>query len=469
MLRRLAVAVALAALLSPTLIPVAPAQAADFNPHFIISDNEMRDYDSMDYGDILLFLTRRGGLQLARAVDPADGRLKDAAGLIADAAERYRVNPKYLLALIQKESSAVETAKPTTRQLDWATGYGVCDSCALTDPATVKYRGFGKQVTEAADWMDWYLGLDGALALVKPGETRTVDATQVRPVNLATAALYAYTPHVHGNRLLWSIWNRWFGPGAASFNYPDGTLLRNSRTGGVAVMQGGKLRPVASRTVLLSRYDPAGIVDLNEYDFAALMDALRGPAVKFPDLSLVHLPDGRIYLLLGQQKRHVASMAAFRKIGFNMEEAIEGTADDLADYAEGLPLTEASAPPSGELVRERIGGALWYVEAGVKRRFLDETTALADFPTRPVRLARAGDLEKLADGAPMGLRDGLLAKAAGSPVVYVIAGGERRPVTDGASFLAFGYKWSRVITVSDATLALHGEGQPLSFAVAGGI
>lgn len=454
---------ALAACLILVLANAAPAAAADFNPHFILSDQEMRDADTMDYGDVLLFLSHKGGLARVRDVDPADGRSKDAARLITDAAQKYQVNPKYLLALIQKESSAVETAKPAARQLDWATGYAVCDSCRKTDLQVVKYKGFAKQVTNAADWMDWYLQRGAEAALVKPGEARRVDQTKVTPTNLATAALYAYTPHVHGNRLLWSIWNRWFGAGAASFNYPDGTLLRNARTGAVAVMQGGKLRPIASRAVLATRFDARTIVDLNEYDFAALMEALRGDPLRFPDLSLVRVEDGRIFLLIGDSKRHITSMAAFAALGFNPEEVEPATAAELVGYADGAALDEHAAPSSGELYRD-LAGTYWYVENGSRHRFLDDDTVEADLPARPSRRIDDAALAAITEGAPMRLRDGLLAKADGDPRVYVITGGRKRPIADESSFTAFGYRWDQVMVVSAATLALHEDGAALAFA-----
>lgn len=460
---RLPSLLAVAALATLLAAPAAVRAAdPDFNPHFIISDQEMRNADAMDYSEIYFFLVSKGGLQRVTVKDPTDGKTKDAARLIYDAAQRYRVNPKYLLALIQKESSAVETLSPTARQLDWATGYAVCDSCRLTDPRVMKYRGFGAQVTSAADWMDWYLNRDHAAALVKPGETKAVDNAKVTPVNMATAALYAYTPHLHGNRLLWSIWNRWFGAGAESLNFPDGTLLRNAKTGGVAVMRGSKLCPIANRSVLATRYNAANIVDLNEYDFAALMEGKRGPAVRFPDFSLVRVEDGRIFLIAGDERRHISSMPAFRRLGYNPEEVIEASFADVADYATGAPLDEDSTPPSGNLVRDEAG-ALWFVTDEERRPFLDEATVSADFPARPVLAGDEAALAALPVGEPMRLVDGTLAKSASSPVVYAITGGEKRPIRDADSFLAFGYRWPRIVTVSQATLDLHPTGEILAF------
>jgi hypothetical protein len=459
---RTGAALLLAAALLPTALPVRAAEG--FNPHFILTDAEMRDAGAMDYGDILLFLASKGRLAEVSDVDPVDGQAKDAARLIHDAAQRHAISPKYLLTLLQKESSAVEATELTKRQLDWAAGYGICDSCAKDDPAVQKYRGLARQIDYGASWMDWYLSGEAG-GYLQAGETASIDSEAVRPVNLATAALYTYTPHVHGNRLLWSIWNRWFGPGAASFNYPDGTLLRNARTGGVALMQQGALRPILSPAVLRTRFGGAPIVDLNDYDFETLIQARRGQPVRFANYSLVETETGDLYLLVDDAARRIVSPEVFAGLGFNPEEILSASAAEIAAYEPGADITAASAPPTGQLVRD-AAGRVWYVEGDARRRVLDPGVLRANFALRPIRTtAELGiDLETLADAGPVPLRDGSLVKAESHPRVYVIENGGRRPIADEASFLAFGFRWTNIITVSQATLDLHEDGEPLMFA-----
>ncbi len=450
-------------LFSATFLTPQIVSAEEFNPHFVIGDTTIRDYQSMGYADILLFLSKKGGLHQVKDIDPVDGQPKDAARLIFDIANRYQINPKYLLALIQKESSAVETVSPTVRQLSWATGYAVCDSCKTTDMAIQKHKGFAKQVDSAADWMDWYLTGGPGGAYVQPHTTSSIDNTAVTPVNMTTAALYAYTPHIHGNRLLWSIWNRWFGAGADSFNYPDGTLLRNAKSGGVAVMKDGELRPIMSRSVLFSLYNTRNIVSINEYYFDALMEDLRGEPIRFPDNSLVRTETGRTYLLIGNRKRLITSSEVFISLGFNPEEVEDATDEELSGYANGEPISLASAPPSGTLRRDVSTGRIWYVEGDEKRRIFDPGVILANFPYRPVEPATAEELSVFKEGPPMNLLDGALVKKEGDPTVYVITSGKKRPITDEASFLAFGYRWDNIVTVGAGTISLHETDEALSF------
>ena len=69
----------------------------------------MRNATAMSFEQISRFLAAKGGLARVTDIDAVDRRPKGTAQLIADAAMRYSINPKYILALIQKESSAVES------------------------------------------------------------------------------------------------------------------------------------------------------------------------------------------------------------------------------------------------------------------------------------------------------------------------------------------------------------------------
>lgn len=452
-----------AALAVATMTAATPASAAIFNPHRIIDDEEMRRFDAMSYDDIKTFLAAKGNLGAVVDVDPADGLLKSAAQIVDDAAKRYKVNPKYLLALIQKESSAVESSSLSPRQLDWATGYALCDGCWKTAPLAQKYKGFAKQVDAGAGFIDWYYtSAEAQKSYRKPGETYVVSGTPVTPANVATAALYSYTPHLHGNRLLWSIWNRWFGDGMVGLKFPDGTLIRNEKTGGVALMQGGKLRPILNQSVLTTRFNASTIVDLNEYDFDAMRKSLGGRPVRFPDLSLVRDEFGTTYLLIGASKRRIVSAEAFAKIGFNPEEVEEVLAEDIVDYADAPPITHDSSYPLGELLQDTRTGGVYYAESGVKRPIWDRAVLAANFPGRPIVPAKAATLDALTTGEPMLLADGALVKAPDDPSVFVISGGKRRSIPTEETFRMFGYKFTNVLTASRKMLNLHPEGEPLT-------
>jgi hypothetical protein len=444
------------------LPPVTAVRAADFDPNNVLDDAVLRQSDTMSYQDVRAFLMSKGGLDGEYDVDPDDGLLKSASQIIYDASQRYRVNPQYLLALIQKESSAVETDAPTQKQLDWATGYALCDGCGKSAPLAQKYKGFARQVDAGAAWIDWYFKNASTQSLASGG-TYALDDANVTPENLATAALYSYTPHIHGNLLLWTIWNRWFGDGSAGPQLPDGTLARDAKTGAVALVEAGLFRPIANLSVMQTRFAGRSPVVIDHDAYVAFMAQSPGTPVKFSDYSLVRTETGATYLLDGNYKRLIVSPQVFAEIGFNPEEVQDVQGADVADYVDGDPITSADADPEGQLLQDKKTGGVYYVTDGMKHPLLDKALLSADFSGRAITPASPAVLAGLVTGDPETLADGVLVKTKNDPTVYVISGGKKRVIPSENVFLSLGYQWSSVVTVSAKLLALHPTGDPITF------
>lgn len=183
-----------------------------FNPAYIISDAVMNDYNCMSIGDIQNFLQEKGSSLAWYITEDYEGNLKTAAEIIYMAAQKYQVNPKLLLTFLQKEQSLLTLTAPNQNRYDWAMGYGVCDSCSYDNPKIQKYKGFGKQVDNAAGAMRFYYNNANVYNFInKAGQTVTISGETFTIQNQATANLYTYTPHIHGNKLFFNLYNRYFG------------------------------------------------------------------------------------------------------------------------------------------------------------------------------------------------------------------------------------------------------------------
>lgn len=463
-IQTLFVAVSAATLaLAPLSAPY--AVAAPFNPNSVLDDTTIRRNTAMSYEDIRAFLKSKGGLADIVDIDPVDGLMKNGAQLIADAAARYQVNPQYIMALIQKESSAVETDAPNTRQLEWATGYALCDGCYRTSSAAQRYRGFAKQVDAGAGFIDWFFKNAAAgTAMRNVGTTYQVNNTPVTPSNVATAALYTYTPHLHGNLLLFNIWNRWFGDGRVGSAYPDGTLARNAKTGETALVQGSKFRPILNASVLATRFAGVTPIILANDVYEGLIEQKGGSPVRFPDFSLVRVEDGTIYLLVGREKRHIVSMAAFTRVGFNPEEVEDASAADLADYEDGEPIDVNTGSVRGQLWQNRTTGGVYYVEDGTKHPIPDRAVLKANFGNETILIVSAAELNALPTGSPVLFDDGILVKSNDNPTVYVISGGKKRSIDSEDAFLSLGYEWTSIVVTTRKMLDLHPTGEPVTIA-----
>ena len=442
-------------------LPLTPAWAqGTFNPNYVLADQDVFDYKSMTYQQIYDFLKAKGS-SLTTYKDPITSML--AADIIYRAAQDYRVNPKYLLALLQKEQSLIENGTPTAKKYDWATGYGICDGCSMDDPKLQRFKGFFNQIFAAAKFFRLELD-DNLVTLGKtftgfgPGVAKTVDGVTVTPANNATALLYTYTPHLHGNELLWSIWDRYF-----SRAYPDGSILNIEGDPKLWLIQDAQRRQFASRAVYFSYYSDPNFDRVITVSESEVNKYPAGYAIKFPVYSFLRSPAGTVYLLLpNETRRGFSSAEALRKIGINPEEIEDVSWEDLTQYAEGEPITIESVQPVGTLIQNSKTGGVYFVENGVKHPIFSKEILVANFGSRKITSKQTtAELEKYITGEPLLFKEGELVKSDSQPAVYVISNKQRRPITSEAAFVKLGYNWDNVIVTNAAAIGVHLLGEPL--------
>lgn len=431
------------------------ALAADFNPNYLISDEEMQDYSSMTKSDIDLFLDQKGSYLHTYKAPDKNGDKKKAADIIYQAAHEYKINPKYLLVKLQKEQSLITDDDPTQKQLDWATGYGVCDSCSLDDPNLLKYKGFGVQVDDAAGIMRWYYDHVGTQDWIKnAGDTYTIDGKKVTPNNNATAFLYTYTPHLHGNENFWNLWQKWFSGG-----YPDGTLFRSAQDPTIYLLQDGKKRAFKNMAALITRFDPKRVLTVPEGEISRYP---VGTPISFSNFSLLKA-NAKYYLLDDDTLRPFDSEATVKKIGYNPDEIIDVSQNDIIDMPIGDTITLKNATnPSGEVIFVKENQSWYFVKNNISHAIIDPQVAKIAFPAIKGRNGTIADIADATVGDPVKFPDGTLLKTPTSPKVYVIEHGKKRHIADEKMFLALGYKWSNVINTSDIMSSLYPIGPGIS-------
>lgn len=428
----------------------------DFNPSHVLADADVYEFGTMSYNRLVAFLKSKGSLADLLVTD-IDGIQKPAPEVIWRVATDYNINPQYLLMLLQKEQSLVETTSPTQRQLDWATGFGVCDSCSKDDPSISDFKGFANQLEYAAKQMRnryyaRYLTLGHTGTGMAPGVLVMIDGITVVPANIATAAMYSYTPHIHGNMNAWKIWNRWF-----TRHFPNGTAVRDS-AGNIWWIRNGEKRPFASVAVAASLINVDKVVPASDTELATYEE---GRPINFPNYALLKEPEGRIWLIVDDERRHITNMDAFRAFGFNMDEVQEVTAAELDGYIVSDPITTLSQYPQGELLAEEATGQLWYAENGERHLIEDAAILGLYFKGRKPKKVESSILGSLTVGVPYGLRDGELVKSPISPAVFVIENGQRRAIPDEDTFLGLGWQWKNVATIPELTLFNYPEGSPI--------
>ena len=439
------------ALLAPYLS--VSAEESDFDPNYIISDEEIQNSGSMNREDIQAFLEDyKSYLTGYRSLD-AENANRTASDIIYRAAIKHRINPKYLLVKLQKEQSLITNSSPTQKQLGWATGYGICDDCSMSDPALQKHKGFGIQVDSAAAIIRWYYdNLSMQPWIKRTGQSYIIDGQLVRPATLATAFLYTYTPHIHGNQNFWTLWQKWFDQ-----VYPDGSLIKGSNSSSIYLIQNGIKRPFKNMSALITRFDPKYILNVPETE---LKNYELGAEISLPNYSILK-NGGNYYLLDYDSLRPFASYEAVRSLGYHPDEIIEANSTDIASFSLGKVITAETTAPLGRVLRVKENNKLYYINDGKYYSITDEKIAKINYPNIPVENATAIELANFTPGDPLKLKDGTLFGITGNNKIYVVENGKKRHIASEDVFNGLGFNWSNIIWVDEFTGLNHPTGQPL--------
>jgi len=427
---------------------------SDFNPQFIISDAETQNCNAWTRYDIQQFLQARGSFLAKYQCPNASGTIKSAADIIYEAAQTYQINPKFLLVTLQKEQSIVTDDSPTTKQLDWAAGYGICDSCSMNDPKLEKYRGFGKQVDNAAGIMRWYYDNKDTKSFIKKINTPTyIDNKEIIPLSWATAFLYTYTPHLHGNQNFWRIWQTWFGQ-----VYPNGTILKSASSSDYYLLQDGKKRKFKNLTALITRSDPKLALTVTDAELSNYAD---GTEVAFPNYSILKTSNAT-YLLDYDVLRPFASDEVVRQLGYNPQEFIDVTENDLVGYVRGTTITTSTTAPTGVIYYiTKLTEPYYYVKDGIAKPIRSQVVE-ANYKKLKIEKHTLAELEKLQIIWELEkFKDGTLLKMVDTGKYYVMEGGKKRPIADRETFNSLGYSTANAVVVNFNSLLTIEDGEPL--------
>lgn len=272
---RSAIAVLLSLLVVAGVVQYAePAEAADaseFDPGFIISDELFYDGSAMTAGEIQNFLQARiGSCQNANCLNlirvdttsrPADAMCAAYSGAAAESAAQIifkvqqacGISAKVLLVTLEKEQGLVTHRAPSAARLDRAMGYACPDNTAQPGWCDPAFAGLYNQTYRAAwqlkrygnppgtsNYFTWYPV--GRVSNVRYNPTESCGSSPVKILNKATAALYYYTPYqpnaaslanlygsappcgAYGNRNFWRMYTDWFGKTTLPAGSPFGEV-----------------------------------------------------------------------------------------------------------------------------------------------------------------------------------------------------------------------------------------------------
>lgn len=435
------------------LIPIS-ADAEDFDPNFVLSDEDLIAHNTMTRGDVHIFLNSKGGQLSNQYFRDTDRYQRSAADIIFNAAQKHKINPRVLLVMLQKEQSLITDQKPKITQFDWAMGYGVCDACSVDTSLVAKHKGFATQVDSAAGSLRYYLDQYKIQKWIKrAGQTYTISGITVTPVSNATGFLYTYTPHIEGNKNFRTIWRNWFEK-----TYPDGLILKAPNSPDIWYLQNGQRRRIASMNVLNSYFNPSEIRIADALD---ILNIPKGPAMQFTNYALIR-SNHRTYLLVDSELLQFASDESLRSLGFNPEEIIDAEPEELTQFTRGTMLTSASEYPTGAILQARTSNDLYYVKNGYRHPILDKKILASNFKNDPPILVNDTGLEAYLPNNPILFDNGSLIGLKGTPHIYLISNEQRRHIQNEQTFNQLNFDFSDVYWIDEPLFNLHSKGKALN-------
>ncbi|MFA5248104.1 MAG: hypothetical protein WC415_02560 [Patescibacteria group bacterium] len=450
----------LSVVLTISLCSIAFAQEApdpNFNPGNIISNAEILDYNSMTEAEIQKFLEDKNSYLANYSVaDPNTNEMMRVSKIIYTRCQENKISPKFVLVLLQKEQGLIEDANPSSGSLDWATGYGCPDGGGCNS----RWQGIWKQINSATlqffDYLespqDYSFQAGKTYSFTNPYSTTIKGDLTITIENGATAGLYNYTPHVYnGNYNFWKLWRRYF-----TRTYPNGSLLQANGEAGVWLIKKGQKRPFIAKSALTSRFDQKKIIQV---DKSVLDGYPTGAPIKFPNYSLIKSPRGTIFLLVDDKKRGFTSSDVFKTFGYNPEEVMNASWEDINSYVDGVPLSATSTYPTGALLQDKTTGGVFWIEEGIKYPLHDKSLLTYKFAKKKIIPVLPKDLDLYPTGTPILFSDGELLTSPSTKAVYLVENGMKRPFVSGQVFEKFGYKWENIISVSPQFLAKYPNGE----------
>lgn len=314
-------------------LPFGPAALAEepdvdkFDPGYLISDQELFDFRSLSAQDIQEIMEQifqgshgtsvctdgvdEGGnpipclkdyvipntvtnllriepRSVCKGIEPTAG--KTAAEVVKMVAESCKINPKYLLVLLQKEQGILTRngSAIKIKNYDRATGY----NCPDTAPCVNTTLGFTNQLYRAASQMHRYVDLSVHRGFYRPFKSydigyspRGVSACGSSKLTMktnATAGMYNYTPYqpnesvlanlgdvvpagdpgrpcaAYGNATVWRLYTKWFGnatPGSNADSNKSFLRISGADRMETAIAISRRQFPNGAKSVYLARAD----------------------------------------------------------------------------------------------------------------------------------------------------------------------------------------------------------------------
>ncbi len=409
-------------------------------------------------------------------------RLRTAAELIYDAAMHWGLNPQVLIASLQKEQSLVTGTFKSNSELQTALNHAVGFGCPDHEICGEVFNGFYQQLfgnfdSEGNRWLGSAASLmrsynttvngklvgrgpmvdssgntsgGAAVRVSHKGDTIIlsntlggydgVAATQtVTLQNLATAALYRYTPHVfNGNYNFWKFYTAWF-------KYPNGTVIRRLNELQQYVIDNSAKRPFSDFVASQRKLDVTNVVTVSQTEFDSY--TTEKPLPPNEGTLIKGDTEPTVYLISNSSKLPISG-PVFTQRKFSFKKVITIPQAEVASYDSGTFVP----PLDGTLVLGQSDPTVYLIDGGQKRPISGVIFSARKYSFRNILKLSDAEISSLEMGPYLTPIEKTAIKSPNDPTIWWFRDNTKHQVS------AFVYKQRGVgyfplLTLSDAEMA----------------
>jgi hypothetical protein len=186
-----------------------------------------------------------------------------------------------------------------------------------------------------------------------------------------------------------------------------------------------------------------------------------GKAISLANYSIMR-SNGIYYLLDYDVVYPFSSQETVRKMGYNPDEIIDVSQEDLRNFSTGQTIGENQNSPLGRLIKLQENQQLYYLKDNFLNPITDPQIAKVNFPHLSIESVSAGELGNAQPGKNVIYKDGTLVGIKGFNKIYVMENGEKRHVPDQKTFENLGYQEGNVVWTDEPTALNIPTGSPLN-------
>ena len=438
-----------------------------FNPNLLISDKTFSDTQTFGGAagiqkfletkgsvlantspDFLSMLKEPTAVMLKQGLEDPEPNLpiqRTAAQLIWDASVQSGLNPQVLLVTLNKEQGLITSSQNLSGSalqtaLDHALGFACPDSggCGSLFPGFYyqlfgnfdssgnRYLGAAKSLMKSFTAPGGRGPADANGNITHVGDTITLQNTMggydgISPVqsvqlgDLATAALYRFTPHVfNGNYNFWLFFNSWF-------KYPNGTLLKLANATDTYIIQNGLKQLLPPFVAQARNLNLTTAITVSPTEFSNYQtDVVLGPT----DNTIVQIPGQAAKYVFINNVAHQASDLVIKQRGLATSTTLSVTPTDLALFTTGSVLP----PNDGTIIRGTTNKSVYLVANGQIKLFSAYTFTQHKITGKQIVLVPDAEIATYAQNGFVPPLDGSLVKSPIDGTVYLVQSGLKEPV-----------------------------------------